>query len=94
MKKRFIKQSWCAWLAQLVEHTTLDLKVVSSSPTLDLRLTLKKKKKVKIAQVLISGPRDRAPHWALCSAELASPSASAPPHHTLLLGLALCKVNK
>ena len=28
-----------AWLAQLVEHVTLDLRVVSSSPTLGLELT-------------------------------------------------------
>ena len=30
------------WLAQLVEHATLDLGVVSVSPTLDIQLTLKK----------------------------------------------------
>ena len=34
-----------AWLAQSVEHATLDLRVVSSSPTLDMEPTLKKKKK-------------------------------------------------
>ena len=33
-----------AWLAQLVEHVTLDLQVVNSSPMLNIELTLKKKK--------------------------------------------------
>ena len=38
---------WGAWLAQLLEHVTLDLGVMSSSPTLGLlELTLKKKKKL------------------------------------------------
>ena len=32
-----------AWLAQLVEHVTLDLGVVSPSPTVDIGITLKKK---------------------------------------------------
>jgi len=32
-----------AWLAQSVEHATLDLGVMSSSPTLGTELTLKKK---------------------------------------------------
>ena len=30
-------------MAQSVEHVTLDLRVMSSSPTLDIELTLKKK---------------------------------------------------
>ena len=34
-----------AWLAQSVEHVTPDLRVMSSSPTLDVEPTLKKKKK-------------------------------------------------
>ena len=34
-----------AWLAQLVEHATLDLRVMSSSPTVHIEFTLKKKKK-------------------------------------------------
>lgn len=31
-----------AWLAQSVEHVTLNLRVVNSSPTLDVEITLKK----------------------------------------------------
>lgn len=34
-----IKAERCAWLAQLVERTTLDLGVMSSSPTLGVELT-------------------------------------------------------
>ena len=30
------------WLAQSVEHVTIDLQVVSSSPMLDTEITLKK----------------------------------------------------
>jgi len=33
------------WLTQLVEHVTLDLGVVSSSPTLDMEPTSKNKQK-------------------------------------------------
>jgi len=33
------KQKWGAWLAQWVEHVTLDLGVVSSSPTLGVEIT-------------------------------------------------------
>jgi len=33
------------WLAELAEHVTLDLRVMSSSPTLGVELTLGKKKK-------------------------------------------------
>jgi len=33
---------WGFWLAQSVKHAALDLGVVSSSPTLDVRFTLKK----------------------------------------------------
>ena len=33
----------CAWLAQSVKHVTLDLGVVSSSPTLGMEPTKKKK---------------------------------------------------
>ena len=36
-----------AWLAQLMEHITLDLRVRSSSPTLSVEITLKKEKKRK-----------------------------------------------
>ena len=35
-------------LAQLVEHVTLDLRVVSSSPTLGIELTLKKNKRSSV----------------------------------------------
>ena len=31
--------NWGAWLAQLEEHATLDLRVMSSSPTLDVEIT-------------------------------------------------------
>ena len=41
-------------LAQLVEHMTLDLRVVSSSPTLSIEPTLKKKKKKLHGYNLIS----------------------------------------
>lgn len=30
---------WSVWLAQSVEHVTLDLQVVSSSPTLSMEFT-------------------------------------------------------
>ena len=33
---------WGAWLAQSVEHATLDLEVVSSSSTLGVEITFKK----------------------------------------------------
>ena len=33
------KPDWGAWLAQLEEHTPLDLRVVSSSPTLGVEIT-------------------------------------------------------
>ena len=36
------QKSWGVWLAQSVEHVTLDLGVVSSSPTLDVEITYKK----------------------------------------------------
>ena len=32
-----------SWLAQSVEHVTLDLEVVSSSPTLGIEITFKKR---------------------------------------------------
>ena len=52
-------------LAQAVEHGTLDLRVVGSSPTLGMELTLKKKKKGQ--RVLIQGLhrkcRTGAPGW-------------------------------
>lgn len=38
---------WDSWLARLVEHPTVDLKVVSSSPTLSVEITLKKVTKIK-----------------------------------------------
>lgn len=34
-----------AWLAQLVENVTLDLRVICSSPTVGMESTLKKKEK-------------------------------------------------
>ena len=37
--------AWDAWLAQLVEHVTLDLGVVRSSPTMGIELILKKEKR-------------------------------------------------
>ena len=33
------KVTWATWLAQWVEHTTLDLRVVSSSPTMNADIT-------------------------------------------------------
>ena len=36
------ENGWAAWLAQLVEHVTLDLGVVSSSPMLGVEVTLQK----------------------------------------------------
>lgn len=33
------KPEWVAWLAQLVKHATLDLRFVSSSPTLGVDIT-------------------------------------------------------
>ena len=36
-----------AWLAQLVEHATLDLGVVSMSPTLGVEITKNQKLKIK-----------------------------------------------
>ena len=36
--------SWGTWLAQLVEHVTLDLKVVSSNLTLSVEITGGKKR--------------------------------------------------
>ena len=40
------RKKWGAWLAQSVKHMTLDLGVVSSSPTLGVD-DLQKKKKVR-----------------------------------------------
>ena len=40
--------SWGTWLVQLVEHMTLDFRVVSPSPMLGVELTLKKKTKKKV----------------------------------------------
>ena len=37
---------WGAWLAQSLEHATLDLRVMSSSPMLVIEVTLKKKKRI------------------------------------------------
>ena len=36
------EEDWNVWLAQLVEHMTLDLRVVNSSPTLDFEIIFKK----------------------------------------------------
>ena len=35
---------WGAWLAQLVKHATIDLRVVNSSPMLGMEYIKKKKK--------------------------------------------------
>ena len=35
--------SWGIWLTQSMDHVTLDQGVVSSSPTLDMEMTFKKK---------------------------------------------------
>ena len=43
--KVFRNDSWGTWLAQLVEHMTFDLGVVSSSPVLGIEITLKNEKK-------------------------------------------------
>lgn len=37
-----------SWLSQSVEHVTLELGVVNSSPTLGIELTFKKKKSLKV----------------------------------------------
>ena len=37
--RHFKRSRWGAWLAQLVEHVTLDLGVVSSSPMLGGEMT-------------------------------------------------------
>ena len=42
--KIFIDHLRGTWLAHLVEHATLDLEIVSSSPTLGTEIALKKKK--------------------------------------------------
>ena len=34
-----VESLWGAWMAQLVEHVTLDLRVMSSSPTLGMEPT-------------------------------------------------------
>lgn len=39
MKRR---HTWGAWLAGLVEHMNLDVRVLSSSPTLGIEITYKK----------------------------------------------------
>ena len=36
-----IELDWGTWLAQSVEHVTLDLRVVSSCPTLGVKITYK-----------------------------------------------------
>ena len=46
-----LEKKWGTWLAQLVEHMTLDLRIVSLSPMFGcrdyLKINLKKKKKRK-----------------------------------------------
>ena len=39
------KQAWGAWLAQSVEHMTLDLRVVHLSSVLDIETTERKKER-------------------------------------------------
>ena len=54
-----IRDTWLAWS---VEHVTVDFRVMSSSPTLGLELTLKKKRKERnkkrngFTQALTDGP--------------------------------------
>lgn len=43
---RILVSGWGVWLPQSLEHVTLDIRSVSSSPTLGLALTLIKKKKL------------------------------------------------
>ena len=38
-----IMTRWGAWLAQLEEHMTFDLEVISSNPTLNIEITKKEK---------------------------------------------------
>lgn len=44
--------SWGPGLAQSVEHGTLDLEVTGASPTLDIELALKKKKRERVTSFL------------------------------------------
>ena len=46
-KKKIEKRG--AWLAQSTEHMTLNLRVMSSSPTLGVEPTKKKKKTLRLA---------------------------------------------
>ena len=43
MRVKTTKRLRGAWLAQLVEHATLDLEIRSLSPVLGVEITLKKK---------------------------------------------------
>ena len=59
-----------AWLAQLVERLTLDLRVASSSPTSGVEITLKSNNKIfqqQEQQSRVRGERTSGGHW-LCSA--------------------------
>ena len=40
-------QSWVVWLAQLVEYAILDLRLMNSSPTLDIEISWGEKKPKK-----------------------------------------------
>lgn len=42
-------QSWVVWLAQLVEYAILDLRLMNSSPTLDIEISWGGKKAQKIS---------------------------------------------
>ena len=39
LNPKFFSGGWGAWLAESVQHVTLDLRVVSSSPRLGMELT-------------------------------------------------------
>ena len=48
------------WLAQSIEHTTLDLKVMSSSPTLSSNLIKKEKKNERGIETDFKSPSQAA----------------------------------
>jgi len=52
-----LRRSWGAWLAQLAEHVTLDLWVLSLSSTSDVEISLKKiiniSKKQNIEEIML-----------------------------------------
>ena len=44
---------WDAWLAQPIDHVALDIRVVSSSPTLGAKLTLKREREYQLSTHLL-----------------------------------------